>query len=1062
MDQYPVLVLFFDSFCTKLELSKARIQEMDFPQGVVPGIFRGGRLSWLNREIGEFQEGSVREALDVLSSLKTIDANSTVIQLLPVFESAEVPQHDLDVLKDFYSSTQPTERWINGLIWANSDDNALIRAKELDQITVNDWPLFKNLFLIDEYDSNDLHVNYQDHDRFELIRLVADVLRSKQQWVGRIFGIGASELRLSGRQFKRSLWRRFLRKIGKDQEFFALSDGTPTLLIHSIESPSINALLPDIEHTHVPPLSSSDWAEQPLEDLRKDCVVRARREAEALGNSFKRDANNWLENLFTKHEVPVTHLKSVLGLLVGEVPIDFGGNYDVVSLGFRGLVYQLTDGQQAHQEGYVRSDRFTRLRRELLRLESAIAQAESNNDWVEWMRGQIQAEPNGFRVGDKHFNDSGYIPEPPDFHVASFSRSTDAPLPNAVDLRAMFPPAKDQGRIGACTAYAIIAALEYHAAKSGHATLDLSEFFVYYEARAISGKKELGEGSNYANAIDALKKFGICRQESWPNAPSEVDVKPTQEAYEEASQHRLTIAKRVERDLNSIRGALAEGFPVLIAVKTSIHIREKASLHDGYIPFPKPDEVHQGSGHAMLIVGYDAAQRIFIVRNSWGEDWGDGGYCYMDEKYILDETLCYSRYILCEVIDWGAGEYIADRQQNAELEFDVRERMSQQLTENFKVQLQALKGEFKEAHDQWNQQLEQLRHGGFETSFAERQHARDDEFAQNRARPASDVERLNHRIAHRFRHWTLWLAAAVLGAGIAASYYDSRWIWVGIAVALACGALIANQGAVRNWRIKRRAAMEQGEGAYMRWLQESARDAMRTRFTEGAIEFLLKRQDELRLVYHDMTAVLNQFKDLLEAQIAEEEKEDHAESQFIKSILDERAAAQWWKHKVQSIDYSSLQIFHEGWTAQAMASDFATFEKGNEDEWYQRAQAALNRIQNSAEWKDLGEQEFNILELFLHFNEDNRFEQMGIHDQQDFLQHLIKKSEPLIQDIWRSFPRSKDIYIFRPTFRLDNDVPEVDVFLQRLFPQIERPVIDAGHVEGGRVIAFQMTRVNEA
>lgn len=30
-------------------------------------------------------------------------------------------------------------------------------------------------------------------------------------------------------------------------------------------------------------------------------------------------------------------------------------------------------------------------------------------------------------------------------------------------------------------------------------------------------------------------------------------------------------------------------------------------------------------GHAVVMVGYDESQRVWIMRNSWGPDWGDGG-----------------------------------------------------------------------------------------------------------------------------------------------------------------------------------------------------------------------------------------------------------------------------------------------------------------------------------------------------------------------------------------------------------------------------------------------------
>jgi C1A family cysteine protease len=34
---------------------------------------------------------------------------------------------------------------------------------------------------------------------------------------------------------------------------------------------------------------------------------------------------------------------------------------------------------------------------------------------------------------------------------------------------------------------------------------------------------------------------------------------------------------------------------------------------------------YQG-GHAVIIVGYDDAERCFIVKNSWGDEWGESGY----------------------------------------------------------------------------------------------------------------------------------------------------------------------------------------------------------------------------------------------------------------------------------------------------------------------------------------------------------------------------------------------------------------------------------------------------
>lgn len=39
-------------------------------------------------------------------------------------------------------------------------------------------------------------------------------------------------------------------------------------------------------------------------------------------------------------------------------------------------------------------------------------------------------------------------------------------------------------------------------------------------------------------------------------------------------------------------------------------------------------------GHAVALVGYDSGR--FIVRNSWGTDWGDGGFAYASLAYAQE------------------------------------------------------------------------------------------------------------------------------------------------------------------------------------------------------------------------------------------------------------------------------------------------------------------------------------------------------------------------------------------------------------------------------------------
>ncbi len=89
---------------------------------------------------------------------------------------------------------------------------------------------------------------------------------------------------------------------------------------------------------------------------------------------------------------------------------------------------------------------------------------------------------------------------------------------------------------------------------------------------------------------------------------------------------------------SQLKGCLASGYPIVFGFTVYESFESDAVAKTGQVPLPKPSEKVLG-GHAVLAVGYDETQQRFIVRNSWGKNWGLQGYFTMPYSYLTDNNL---------------------------------------------------------------------------------------------------------------------------------------------------------------------------------------------------------------------------------------------------------------------------------------------------------------------------------------------------------------------------------------------------------------------------------------
>ena len=232
--------------------------------------------------------------------------------------------------------------------------------------------------------------------------------------------------------------------------------------------------------------------------------------------------------------------------------------------------------------------------------------------------------------------------------AAKYSAKSNAgDLPSKVDLRKHMTRVEDQGELGSCTANATAGAYEYLInMNQGVSDYNVSRLFLYYNARAIDNNTSRDDGTFNSSILQSLNEKGVCSEETWPYVVNKFAQKPSSESYTEALDNRISKYEFVPLDLNTWKSVLAEGYPIIFAavIYDSFYNPRK-----GFISMPKSNET-DGGGHAMCCVGYSDPDQCFIVRNSWGHQWGDGGYCYIPYEYMMNPNLnCNDSWVIYDV-----------------------------------------------------------------------------------------------------------------------------------------------------------------------------------------------------------------------------------------------------------------------------------------------------------------------------------------------------------------------------------------------------------------------------
>lgn len=237
----------------------------------------------------------------------------------------------------------------------------------------------------------------------------------------------------------------------------------------------------------------------------------------------------------------------------------------------------------------------------------------------------------------------GWRPDLPDHRDFVYGAPlTHAQLPPSVDLRGGCPPVYDQGELGSCTANALSAAFDFDLKKqTGKGFLTPSRLFIYFNERFIEHTVSDDAGAMIRDGVKTLRKQGVCAESLWPYDdanPGPFQQKPPSACFKAGLEHQLVVYRRVPRVLRTMKGCLADGYPFVFGFTVYESFESPDVAKTGTVQMPKPSESALG-GHAVVAVGYDDESQRFMVRNSWGVDWGLKGYFTMPYGYLLDGDL---------------------------------------------------------------------------------------------------------------------------------------------------------------------------------------------------------------------------------------------------------------------------------------------------------------------------------------------------------------------------------------------------------------------------------------
>ncbi len=178
-------------------------------------------------------------------------------------------------------------------------------------------------------------------------------------------------------------------------------------------------------------------------------------------------------------------------------------------------------------------------------------------------------------------------------------------------------PVRDQGGCGSCWAFATAAALESNLLISNN-TPD-TDLNVSEQVLVSCGGSGSCNGGYISSASNYIKNTGLPGEACYPYTATN-GLCSNACADRTLSSHRISGWNYVSTSVDSLKNALYTYGPL---VTTMAVYNDFFSYRGGVYSYISGS---LAGYHAILIIGYSDVGQYFVVKNSWGSGWGEGGF----------------------------------------------------------------------------------------------------------------------------------------------------------------------------------------------------------------------------------------------------------------------------------------------------------------------------------------------------------------------------------------------------------------------------------------------------